>query len=109
MALVIYMLHKCKVCMQREEIHEEISSILRTMGIDTLGIHFGQMDNGNYYPLSRHDSLCRKQGDNSVYVAPNYIYEDGNNIVKLPDISAYPSAQAYAQYVLSVAQQLQQQ
>jgi hypothetical protein len=106
MRFVIYTLNNCKVCTQRDELHNAISEGLRQMGVETLGIMYGQVNGNNYYPYPEHDTLCRKNGAGSNYVAPVYILEDDNNVIKMPDPAQYQGAEGYVNYVDSVLQQL---
>lgn len=108
MRFVIYTLNGCKVCEQRESLHNNIAKLLEEMGIETLGITYGQINGTNYYPFDEHDKLCRKPGDPSNYVAPVYILEDENNVAKLADLAQYPGADQYVDYVDTVAEQLSQ-
>jgi hypothetical protein len=106
MKFIIYTLNGCRECIQREDIHNDIAELLDEMGVSTVGIKYGQVDGVNYYPLEEHDKLCRKTDDSSKYVAPVYIFEDDENVIKMPDVSQYPTASTYSAYVGSVMQQL---
>ena len=108
MRFFIYKLNGCSVCMQREGAHNDIATLLERVGIETIGVNYGHIDGKDYYPFPQHDNLCRKPSDASNYVAPVYILEDDKNTVKMPDIAQYPNANDYAQYVMSIASQLQE-
>lgn len=107
MRFFIYELNQCKICLQREPLHEQLASLLKSVGIPTIVVTIGNVDGDNYYPLSEHDTYCRKPNNAASYVAPVYILETNESVVKMPDISAYASMKDYAQYVMSVLQQLQ--
>lgn len=108
MRFFIYKLNGCKVCTQREDSHSSIANLLEGVGIETIGVTYGHVDGQDYYPYTQHDRYCRNPNNASNYVAPVYILEDDNNIVKMADISGYTNANEYAQYVVGIARQLSQ-
>lgn len=75
---------------------------MESMGIEQLGILIGRVNGQSYVPLPDHDSLCRKAGDATKYIAPIYILETDDTVVKLDDLGGYKSLQDYVSYIESV-------
>lgn len=73
-----------------------------SIGVEVVGVLFGMVDGARIEPLAEHDSLCRKEDDQMKYHAPVYIFEDGDVVVKLPDLGKFPSTENYADEVSDI-------
>lgn len=102
MKLIIYTLQGCKICTVRQKFHNDLAEILKDMGIETLGILYGMINGKRYEPFSQHDHLCRKPDNMANYMAPVYILESDDAVVKLEDFGQYKNTEAYADYIQSV-------
>lgn len=102
MRLVIYTLQGCKVCSSRQGLHNQLASLLDSLGIEQLGILIGQVNGRSYLPMPDHDALCRKPNDPTKYIAPIYILEDDDVVIKLDDISSHKTLTDYVKYIEQV-------
>lgn len=106
MRFIIYLLNGCQLCDERAELHNELANMLQSIGVETVGVIYGNVSGENYYPLDEHDGLCRKEGDPYKYAAPSYILEVGDVTLKLPDVGNYDTPHSYVNYISHVLQRL---
>ncbi len=99
MRLVIYTLQGCKVCSGRQELHNQLAELMNSLDIEQVGILIGQVNGRSYVPLADHDTLCRKPGDATKYIAPIYILETDDTVIKLDDMGSHKSLQDYVTYI----------
>lgn len=93
MSLIIYTLSNCKVCQQRQRLHNQVHQSLKNRGIELYGEMFGNVTidgkSETRLPYEEHDQLCRKEGDPSKYTAPVYILEVDDAIAKIKNIAEF--------------------
>lgn len=111
MKFIIYSLHGCKSCKDRQEFHNIIADKLAECDIVTEGITYGLIDNMTYHPRDEHDDLCRKKSNNGqmAYYSPVYILEHDTAIVKLPDPSTVSNSNEYIERVIDIAENIASQ
>jgi hypothetical protein len=106
---VIYTMHNCERCREREPMCDMIVSLLHEAGIRTTEVVYGNVDGDTYYPLPQHDQICRNPERADKYIAPVYLLEiedDGQSVcVKLPDVAKYSSPESYVHYIHHVLNQ----
>lgn len=93
MSLIIYTLSNCKVCQQRQRLHNHVHQSLAKRNIELYGEMFGNITidgkSETRLPHEEHDQLCRKEGDATKYTAPVYILEVDDTIAKIKNISEF--------------------
>lgn len=99
MKLFVYTLQGCKTCIKRQSLHNTLHDYLRELGVEQIGVRYGMIDGSRYEPLEQHDQLCRKPEDPSKYLAPCYILECGDVILKLEDIGNFQGVDDYISYL----------
>jgi hypothetical protein len=117
MSLFIYTLSNCKVCTQRQRLHNAIKAQLQDIGVNVEGIMFGNVNGQTYLPRDEHNNLCFKETDASKYAAPVYILEDGDMIAKVKNVAEFANltpdvlasdakcnkvAEMYADYIMQI-------
>lgn len=107
MKLYIYRLEGCKTCTKRQPLHNKLASYMKSMGVEVIGVRFGNINGERVTPLPEHDQLCRKELDATKYQAPIYIIDDGDSIVKLPDMGTYSSVEGYVDAVIDIINRIQ--
>lgn len=99
MKLFVYTLQGCKTCVKRQEIHNQLCAYMKELGVDLIGVRYGMINGSRYEPLEEHDQLCRKPENPGKYLAPCYILECGDVIMKLEDMGNFSSTEDYANYI----------
>jgi hypothetical protein len=77
------------------------------MGIEVMGVIYGEINGERYEPYPEHDHLCRKKDNPMAYTAPVYIIDDGDNVVKLADMGDYKTVDKYVEYIDNVISQIE--